>query len=96
MSWDFWKELALAPTATDLQVTVVEGTVAQVVGCVDGVPVSCGSLVVPLNFLVVGNAPFGAILRSPTLKSLRANLGYGRKQIKLVVWKRELLLPLFS
>lgn len=60
--WNFRKRLALFPMATDRQVTVADGTVAEVVGCVEEVLVSCVSLVVLLNCLVLRNAPFDSII----------------------------------
>lgn len=35
MLWDSCQKLALAPTSMDRQMTVVDGTVAQIFGCVE-------------------------------------------------------------
>lgn len=93
MSWNFSKKMTLAPTTTDCQVAVTR-IFGKVFDCVEEVPVSCGSLVVLFNFLVVRNAPFDAITESTTLKSLQTNLDYGCQQIALKVRKREFILPL--
>lgn len=96
MSWDLCKKIALSPTATDHLVTVADGAVGHVFGCVGEVLVLCGSLVVRLNFLVVHNEPFYAIIGSQTVESLQENLEFGRQQVTLTVGKREVLLSLFG
>lgn len=50
MPWDFCERLALSPTATDRQVTIDDGTVAQVIGCKQKVPVFYRTLVVNFGF----------------------------------------------
>lgn len=67
MFCDFWEELSLVPMATNRPVTVADGTVAQVIGRVQKVPVSFRTLVVTPDFLVVRNAQFDAIIGSSTL-----------------------------
>lgn len=71
----FCKKLELAPTATDLQVTVADWTIADVVGCVEEVAVCCILLFPPLNLLVLWIAPLDSTIGSPKLESLHAKLG---------------------
>lgn len=70
ISGDLCQKLALSPTEIDRQVTVADGTVAKFLGSVKGVPVSYGSIVSHLEFLVVKNTPFDVIVGSPTLEAL--------------------------
>lgn len=68
----------------------------QVVGSAKKIPVSCWAIVTHFGFIVVRNALFDASVGSPTLDSLQANLDYKRQQVTLVVWGKEVLLPLLG
>lgn len=65
--WKLCEKLGSAPTATDCQLTVADGMVAQVFGFVHDFKVTCRNLVVPLDFLLVLSSPFDAIIGIQTL-----------------------------
>lgn len=67
--------------ATYHQVIVADGTVAQIIGCLQQNSITFGTTVVPLGFLVVQNAPIDAIIGCTILESMQANIDYGRPQI---------------
>lgn len=92
MSWDFLEKLALAPMDTNRQVSVADETVAQVVGKVHKIAVSFGTLVVFLGFFVVRNAPFDAIIGSPTLEYIEEYLYNGHQQVAFTLGRKEVLL----
>lgn len=84
------------PTETAWKVTVADGTVAVVLGCVKGIPVSFGSAKVLLHFLVVFNTPVDVIVGIPALDVLQACLDFSRQKITLVVDAEEMCLPFHS
>lgn len=51
-------------------------TNAHVVGCVEKVPVFCDSLFVPLDFVVVRNAPYDTIFERSISNAVRSNLDF--------------------
>lgn len=74
--------------ATDCQVTIADGTVAEVIVCLRKILVSFGTMLVSLGFLVVRNAPFDAIFCGPPLESMQAILDFGRQQVTLAVGRK--------
>lgn len=72
MSWKLCARLALCPKATDWQVTVDDRTIENILGCIEDVPVSHSSMVVPLEFLVLLNTPVEFIIGSSTLEVMQA------------------------
>lgn len=62
---------------------------AKVLGCVKDVPVSYGSMVVPLYFLVVLNVTFEVIFGSPTPAAMQACLNYRRQQVSVIVVAKQ-------
>lgn len=47
MSWDLSEKPEFSLMATYLQVTVADGTVAQIIGCVQKIPITFVTMVVP-------------------------------------------------
>lgn len=96
ISWDFCEKLVFAPMDTDLQVTVADRTVAEVIERVQKDPISFGTLLVTLGLLVLRSAPFDIIIESPALEYMQAILYYERQQVTLAVRRKKVLLPLLS
>lgn len=89
----FCGHLSLMPTKTALKGTVAIGTVTDVLGCVNGVPVSFRISRAPLSFLVVRNTLVHVIVESLALDALQACLDFSCTKLTLVVDAGEVLLP---
>lgn len=74
MTEKFPQRLGLAPTATSRRITVADDGKRAVVRDVKSAPVHLGSLTVPMNFLVLCDAPCDVIIGLPKMEALGAKL----------------------
>lgn len=92
MSKDLMQRLNLSPTETNCSISVANGNRSRVVGIVTSVPTSFSDLVVSLEYLVVEQPPFDAIIGDPDLSELGGILDLGRRTATVSKKKEELLL----
>ena len=65
-------KLRLELSPTEIRVIVADGTSGICAGSISGIPVSFGSIVMRLDFLVIASVPYDLIFGASTLVEMRA------------------------
>ncbi len=76
MSENMIENLNVRMTPTRCRTKVANGDSEPCLGALTGVPVSMGDLVIPLDFSVMEESPYHAIIGLPTMIKLRARPDY--------------------
>ena len=72
MSDKLANKLRLYLSRTERRIIVADGTSGSCAGSISGIPVSFGSIVMHLDFLVVSSVPYDLIIGAPMLVEMRA------------------------
>ena len=70
------RKLRLELSTTERRIIVADGTSGSCAGSISGIPVSFGSIVMRLDFLVIASVPYDLIIGAPTLVEIMVRQKY--------------------